>query len=45
MLSPTPGSQGPVGLVAHSEKPNAAELLRLLAGELRACGKSVLLEA
>lgn len=44
MLSPNQGPDGPVGLVAHSEKPNAAELLRLLASELRACGKTVLLE-
>ena len=38
------GPQGPIGLVAHSEKPQAAELLRLLAAELRACGAQVLLE-
>ena len=44
MLSPNQGPDGPVGLVAHSEKPNAAELLRLLASEMRACGKSVMLE-
>ena len=38
------GPIGPVGLVAHSEKPKAAELLRLLAAELRACGAEPLLE-
>lgn len=36
---------GPVGLVAHSEKPKAAELLRLLAAQLRACGAEVWMEA
>ena len=41
---PHKGPQGPVGLVAHSEKPQAAELLRLLAKELRACGATPLLE-
>lgn len=40
-----PGPDGPVGLVAHCEKPKAAELLRFLADELRACGKTVLLES
>jgi len=38
------GPAGPVGLVAHSEKPKAAELLRLLVRELRACGAEPLLE-
>jgi len=38
------GPQGPVGLVAHFEKPQAAELLRLLAKELRACDAQVLFE-
>jgi len=38
------GPVGPVGLVAHSEKPKAAELLRLLVRELRACGAEPLLE-
>ena len=41
----TPGAPpGPVGLVAHSEKPKAAELLRLLASQLRACGAEVWME-
>ena len=44
MSSQNRGPVGPVGLVAHSEKPHAAELLRLLAAELRACGVQVLLE-
>jgi len=44
MSSPNNGALGPVGLVAHSEKPQAAELLRLLAGELRACDADVFLE-
>ncbi|MCX6968133.1 MAG: NAD(+)/NADH kinase [Verrucomicrobia bacterium] len=38
------GPIGPVGLVAHSEKPQASELLRLLAAELRACEVEVLME-
>ena len=38
MSSQNKGPLGPVGLVAHSEKPQAAELLRLLAAEFRACG-------
>jgi NAD+ kinase len=44
MPPPHQGATGPVGLVAHAQKPNAADLLRLLTGELRACGKTVLLE-
>ncbi|XHR29939.1 MAG: NAD(+)/NADH kinase [Chthoniobacteraceae bacterium] len=36
---------GSVGLVAHSEKPKAAEILRLLAAQLRACGAEVWMEA
>ena len=44
MLPQHKGPQGPVGLVAHSEKPQAAELLRLLAKELRACDAQVLFE-
>jgi len=44
MLPQHKGPQGPVGLVAHSEKPQAAELLRLLAAELRACDARVLFE-
>jgi len=39
------GPNGPVGLVAHSEKPKAAVLLRLFLKELRACGAEPLLEA
>lgn len=45
MLPEYKGPAGPVGLVAHSEKPKAAELLRLLAAELRACGAEPMLEA
>ena len=44
MSSQSKGPTGPVGLVAHSEKPKAAELLRLLGAELRACGVQVLME-
>ena len=44
MSSQNRGPVGPVGLAAHSGKPQAAELLRLLAAELRACGVQVLLE-
>ena len=44
MSSPNRAPVGPVGLVAHSGKPQAAELLRLLAAELRACGAEVFLE-
>ncbi|MEI6561503.1 MAG: NAD(+)/NADH kinase [Verrucomicrobiota bacterium] len=44
MSSQNKGPAGPVGLVAHSEKPQAAELLRLLAAELRACGAQVHIE-
>lgn len=44
MSSQHKGPIGPVGLVAHSEKPKAAELLRMLASELRACGSEALLE-
>ena len=44
MLPQHKGPQGPVGLVAHSGKPQAAGLLRLLAAELRACGAEVLVE-
>ncbi len=35
---------GPVGLVAHSEKAHAAEILRQLASQLRACGAEVWME-
>jgi len=45
MLPQSKGPQGPVGLVAHCAKPNAAELLRQLAAKLRACGAEVLLES
>ena len=44
MLPQYKGPAGPVGLVAHSGKAKAAELLRLLAGELRACGAEPLME-
>ena len=35
---------GPVGLVAHSGKPGAAELVRTLASAFRDCGVEVLME-
>lgn len=38
------GPGGPVGLVAHSGKPQAAALLKLLASEFRACGVTPLFE-
>lgn len=44
MTPPYKGPQGPIGLVAHSEKPQAAKLLRSLGAELRACGAQVLFE-
>ena len=44
MSSQNKAPVGPVGLVAHSEKPQAAELLRFLAAELRACGLAVFME-